>query len=87
MRCGMSVISNRYVRVNILYLKHEDYDISLPNSYICYLKQTIFTAGQWVKNLPVDGFRYLSQEVVSKINFTAIPDDSEIGYVIECDLE
>jgi hypothetical protein len=37
--------------------------------------------------LPVGGFRFLSEEEISKIDFANVPDDSETGFVVECDLE
>jgi hypothetical protein len=37
--------------------------------------------------LPVSGFRFLSAEEISKIDFANVPDDSETGFVVECDLE
>ena len=86
MRGGMSVISNRYARANNPYLKPEDYT-SLPNVYICYLDVNNLYSWAMSQNLPVDESRFLSQEDISKIDFTSIPDDSEIGYVVECDLE
>jgi hypothetical protein len=37
--------------------------------------------------LPVGGFRFLTDEEISRLDFTQIPDDSDTGYFIECDLE
>jgi hypothetical protein len=37
--------------------------------------------------LPVGGFRFLSEEEISKIDFANVPDDSDIGFAVECDLE
>jgi hypothetical protein len=37
--------------------------------------------------LPVGGFRFLSEEEISQIDFANVPDDSDIGYTVECDLE
>jgi hypothetical protein len=37
--------------------------------------------------LPVGGFRFLSEEETSQIDFTNVPDDSETGFVVACDLE
>jgi hypothetical protein len=39
---------------------------------------------QW---LPIGGFRFLSEEEIAKIDFANVPDESEVGYVVECDLE
>jgi hypothetical protein len=37
--------------------------------------------------LPVGGFRFLSEEEISQIDFANVPDDYDIGYAVECDLE
>ena len=87
MRGGMSVISNRYARANNPYLKPEDYDISQPHSYICYYDANNLCGWAMSQFLPVGGFRFLSETEITKIDFANVPDDSETGYVLECDLE
>jgi hypothetical protein len=47
----------------------------------------IYTGGAMSQYLPVGGFRFLSDEEISKIDFANVPDDSETGFVVECDLE
>jgi hypothetical protein len=37
--------------------------------------------------LPVGGFRFLTDEEISQLDFTQIPADSGMGYFVECDLE
>jgi hypothetical protein len=37
--------------------------------------------------LLVGGFRFLSEDEISKIDFANVPNDSETGFVVECDLE
>jgi hypothetical protein len=37
--------------------------------------------------LPICGFRFLSDDEIAQINFANVSDDSDIGYVVECDLE
>jgi len=37
--------------------------------------------------LPVSGFRFVTDDEIAKIAFTTVPDDSETGYAVECDLE
>jgi hypothetical protein len=39
------------------------------------------------QHLPVGGFRFLSAEEINQLDITSIPDDSDTGYVIECDLD
>ena len=87
MRGGISVISNRYARANNPYLKPEDYDNTQPHSYITYLDANNLYGWAMSQHLPVGGFRFLTDDEIAQIDFTAVPDDSDIGYVVECDLE
>ncbi len=87
MRGGISVISNRYARANNPYLKLEDYDSDQPHSYISYLDANNLYGWAMSQYLPVDAFRFLSEEEINEIDFAEVRDDSDTGYVIECDLE
>jgi hypothetical protein len=87
MRGGISVISNRYARTNNPYLNPEDYDSSKPHFDIIYLDANNLYGWATSQPLPVGGFRFLTEEEISQIDFTQIPDDSETGYFVECDLE
>ena len=87
MRGGISVISNRYARANNPYLKAEDYDSSQPHSYIFYLDANNLYGWAMSQHLPIGGFRFLSDDEIAQIDFTNVSDDSDIGYVVECDLE
>ena len=87
MRGGISVISNRYGRANNPYLKAEDYNSSQPHSYIFYLDANNLYGWAMSQRLPIGGFKFLSEEEISKIDFANVSDDSDIGYVLECDLE
>ena len=87
MRGGISVISNRYARANNPYLKVEDYDSSRPHSYIYYLDANNLYGWAMSQRLPIGGFRFLSDEELSQIDFANVSYDSDIGYVVECDLD
>jgi hypothetical protein len=87
MRGGISVISNRYARANNPYLKAEDYDSSQPHSYIFYLDANNLYGWAMSQLLPIGGFRFLSDDEIAQIDFANVSDDSDIGYVVECDLE
>jgi hypothetical protein len=87
MRNGISMLSNRYARANNPYLNPEDYDSSKPHSYIIYLDANNLYGWAMSQPLPIGGFRFLTYEELSQIDFTQIPDDSETGYFVECDLE
>jgi hypothetical protein len=87
MRGGISVISNRYALANNPYLESKDYDSSQPHSYIYYLDANNLYGWAMSQYLPVGGFRSLSEEEISKIDFANVPEDSGTGYAVECDLE
>ena len=36
--------------------------------------------------LPVGGFKFLSKSEIAKINFMQVPDDEDVGYMLEVDL-
>ena len=84
MRGGMLVIIHRYARANNPYLKPDDYDSTQPHSYIRYYDANNLYGWAMSQYLPVGGFRFLTDE---EIDFTKVPDESEIGYVVECDIE
>ena len=87
MRGGMSVISHRYARAINPYLKREDYDSTEPHSYICYLEANNLYDWAMSQYLTIGGFRFLSEEEIASIKWTNVSDESETGYVLECDLE
>jgi hypothetical protein len=87
MRGDKSVISNRYARANNPYLEPKDYDSSQRHSYIYYLDANNLFGWAMSQHLPVGGFRFLSEEEISKIDFANVPDDSETGFAVESDLE
>jgi hypothetical protein len=89
MRGEISVISNRFARANNLHLKPEDYDNhkTKPNSHICYLDANNLYGWAMSQYLPHEKFRFMSEEEIAQLDVTAVPDDAETGYVLECDLE
>jgi hypothetical protein len=83
-RGGISVISNRYARANNPYL--DDYDNSRANSYIFYVDANNLYGWAMSEKLPMKDFRFLSRDEFERLDFLKVPDDSDIGYIIECDL-
>jgi hypothetical protein len=37
--------------------------------------------------LPTGGFAFLSKSEIAVLDFTKIPDENDIGYLVECDLK
>ncbi|GFT80272.1 uncharacterized protein NPIL_30851, partial [Nephila pilipes] len=75
------MISHRFAKANNAYL--QTYDSSLPNSYITYLDANNLYAWAMSQNLPTHDFSWTDEYV----NFMDVPDDSDIGYIFEVDLE
>jgi hypothetical protein len=39
------------------------------------------------QRLTIGGFRFLSDDEIAQIDFVKVSDDSDIGYIVECDIE
>jgi len=83
-RGGISVISHRYARANVPGTP--EFDSSKPASYILYVDANNLYGWAMSQKLPTDGFRFMSQDEIEKFKVSDVSDDSDVGYVIECDL-
>jgi hypothetical protein len=54
-------------------------------TFVYYDANNLYAHAQ-TQPLPVGGFRFLTEQEIDKINFLEVPDDNEVGYVLECDL-
>ena len=84
-RGGISVISNRYAQANNPYM--DNYDKTQPNSYLFYVDANNLYGWAMSEKLPVNNFKFLTEQEVARVDFCSVPDDSETGYIVECDLE
>jgi len=87
MRGGIAVISKRHALANNPYV--EGFDESQPTSYITYLDANNLYGYAQSEPLPVDDFRFLSEEEISKFDtkfLNSVQSDSSTGYILECDL-
>jgi hypothetical protein len=82
-RGGISVISHRYAKANNKYM-NENYNPSIISSYITYLDANNLYALAMSEKLPYKNFKWVD---VDKFNMNQIQDDSNIGYLLEVDLE
>ena len=85
MRGGTSYIANRYGKANNKYMKK--YDEKEPSKYIMYLDANNLYGWAMSQYLPTDGFKWLSQKKIDKINLGTYTDDSKKGLILEVDLE
>ena len=84
LRGGISTISHRYARSNIPGTP--SFDPTNPASYILYIDANNLYGWASSQFLPTSNFHFLSPWEVENFDVFQIPDDSKIGYVIECDL-
>ncbi|XP_069364145.1 uncharacterized protein [Maniola hyperantus] len=79
-RGGISQCSNRYAKANNQFM--EDYDKEKPKSYLTYLDANNLYGWAMSQYLPTGGFEWVNTETNFKVS-----DTSEIGYILEVDLE
>ena len=84
-RGGISMISNKYSKANNKY--QDDYDPSKPSKYIGYLDANNLYGWSMSQFIPWGGFKWLTDEQISQFCLNDISDDSELGYILEIDLE
>ena len=74
MRGGISYISKRYS-------KRDD------NTTILYLDANNLYGWAMIQDLPISNFKFLSQKEVNNFNLHCISENSQICYILECDLK
>ena len=85
MRGGISYIAKRYREANNEFVN--DYDENKEKSYICYSDVNNLYGAAMLQYLPHDEFELLSNDEINSINFNEVSEKSDVGYVLEVDLE
>ena len=80
-RGGLSTISNRYCKANNPLV--EGYDQSQPTTFITYLDAHNLYGYSQSQPLPVGDFRFLSPSEIAKLDLMSIPEDSDVGYILD----
>ena len=57
----------------------------MPLSYIVYLDANNLDGWAMSQPLPITGLKWLKEREWSSIYWKMLPDDSTVGYFIECD--
>lgn len=85
-RGGVSTITKRYAKAKNKDLQ-EDYNPQLPSNYLLYLDCNNLYGVALSDYLPTGDFKWLTEEKISILNVSNLPEDNDKGYIIECDLE
>ena len=83
-RGRVAIISHRYAQANAPGL--ENYDASKRNSYIMCLDANNLYGWAMSQPLPTSNFKWLTNEKNEELDVMMIPDNSSMGYILECDL-
>ena len=83
LRGGISYIAKRYAKANNKYMN--DYDPEKPSTFITYLDKNNLYGWSMSEYLPYEKFEWL--ENIDGFNVMTINEKSDIGYILEVDLE
>lgn len=83
-RGGISQCSKRYVHANNKYM--DDYNENEKSSYLMYLDANNLYGHSMMQHLPHNNFQW-SEISFDQEKILNLPDDGEIGYVFEVDLD
>ena len=87
-RGGICQATHRYVKSNNKFMKN--YDKNIESSYIQYLDANSLYEWAMSQKLPVNGFKWIKQEKLSKFSEDFIKtydENSDIGYFLEVDFD
>ena len=84
-RGGISYIANRYGKANNKYMK--SYNKKAPSKYIMYLDGNNLYGWAMSQYLPTDGFKWMTEKQINKINLAKYEDNSNEGLILEVDLK
>ena len=83
-RGGVSMVSKRFARANNAYESH--YDPRKPNTFLYYIDCNSLYGFAMCERLPIGGFNWLTDREINNFNVNDIPDNSDLGYLLEVDL-
>ena len=84
MRGGITSVSKRKADANNEFVGQFDKD--KPRTFISYLDMNNLYGHSMSQVLPRGNFRYLGEAEVAAFDVQQLPDESNTGYIIECDL-
>ncbi|KAK5639113.1 hypothetical protein RI129_011605 [Pyrocoelia pectoralis] len=84
-RGGVTQCSNRYAKANNKYMGHNNYDPSVQTSFLIYYDVNSLYGKTMGEFLPYGEFSFVDEPDIESILNN--PDDSDIGYIVDCDLD
>ncbi|XP_049887050.1 uncharacterized protein LOC126381638 [Pectinophora gossypiella] len=83
-RGGVCLCSTRYAKANNKYLSN--YNPTSPNNYLLYIDCNNLYGYAMCSHLPYSDFELIENPKLECLDILNIPDDSEVGYILEVDL-
>ncbi|KAB0790010.1 hypothetical protein PPYR_15698, partial [Photinus pyralis] len=83
-RGGVAQCSMRYAKANNPYMK-EKYNPNLETAYLMYYDINNLYGASMCEFLPCSDFSFVDD--IQNLDILNHPDDSDVGYIVDCDLE
>ncbi|XP_031355217.1 uncharacterized protein LOC116179559 [Photinus pyralis] len=83
-RGGVAQCSMRYAKANNPYMK-EKYNPNLETTYLMYYDINNLYGASMCEFLPCSDFSFVDD--IQNLDILNHPDDSDVGYIVDCDLE
>ena len=84
-RGGICGVMKRYVKANNELCIN--YDVSEKDTYLCHLDVNNLYGKALSERLPITNFSWVAENVLNEIDWKNIDTETDVGYIIECDLE
>lgn len=84
-RGGITSCVKRYASANNQYIP-SSHNPNLKNSFLAYVDSNNLYGFSMSKRMPLHSFRWLTEKEILKLDFLSVPDDSDIGYIVEADI-
>ncbi|XP_041369386.1 uncharacterized protein LOC121383434 [Gigantopelta aegis] len=85
LRGEISVITKKYAKANNPHLK--DYNPNKPSTHLIYWDANNLYGWAMSQSLPERDFECVSPQDLENLDVSSIPDNSDVGYILEVDLE